>query len=1104
MYPTISEYIDAIRFAEDNLSSLSYLRPVLDKEGHVIMSSGNFAVVFKMRDSRNGDYYALKCFTREQDGRSKAYKEISKELSSIKSDYLISLRYLEYELFVDTSNSEETEFPVVLMDWVEGVTLDKYIQQYIGNSFELHDLCVEFAEMSKWLVNQSFAHGDLKPDNILVRPNGKLVLIDYDGMYTPSMIGQKAREIGSVNYRLPDRTVNDFNEYIDDFALAAISLSLKATSISYGILDKAGTNESFLFSESDYYNLKESETFQLLTELMYDDCSIAPYISTFILALNHTVLVPDNFNFGDTHVSDLITRGQCFTHVDEPMDEVGVIYSYDGKRVLKFDYSVSEETEIHIKEGVISICEDAFDNYKGRKLDLYLPKSLRFFTKESFDFQYSKLSWESPWFTYKDGIIYTRDFTGCIMRHLDVAKIDNRVRIIERNCFKNLNVSGLDLPQGLCKIKFRAFLHSFMDEELRMPEKVKVIEESAFEGCSNLRRVFLNENLQLIGSKCFSSCADIEFVSFPDECELKVISNESFCNCQKLRRIVFPSRLKIIGDEAFECCHSIDELSFPESLIEIGKEAFSMGRARYGGSTKVCSLKKITLPKCLANVGDSSFESCNSLQEVSVLGDDTSFGKNIFDSCYSLVSFDAKHLKKVSDKMFYGCDELSSVDCPNLLEIGNCAFEKCSSLSFSMPNRVHNVGSGAFNGVRDVIPNFNYIYENSILYNNDYSQLITCNIDSEKLIIPDGVVDVSSKAFKHAYDYIIVPNSLSDKSIIEILSLKNIYVQLPKGRVGSFYSSYEIKTKMYGDKPVFIDGFGVVYSEDRKNLLKFPMSLKLDNYSVIKTCEEISKDAFEGDIDCDGQSIYYLGNKLKKLLLPQGLLRICDHGLDGCVELTELKLPDELFSLGKEALHGCRSIQHITLPSSLEQIEANSFPAHLNSIENYSPWFKVIGGCLLSDDNELLWIPPNIDSLDLPDIFLYKRKICMAYKDSILSIEGELLWTLQDIEEFHFPDGVVRICSGAFRSNWHLRSLKIPKGVAEIEDGAFGCFYALKSFYLPSTLTHVGDLRTRRGQGKYVKMFYPEEIHVPRGMKRYFLDLLPDLPEKTLIDDYNE
>lgn len=57
-YPLISEYIDAIMSAEDNFDKLNSLRPVLDDDGRPIMSSGNFAVVFKMKDERDGKLYA--------------------------------------------------------------------------------------------------------------------------------------------------------------------------------------------------------------------------------------------------------------------------------------------------------------------------------------------------------------------------------------------------------------------------------------------------------------------------------------------------------------------------------------------------------------------------------------------------------------------------------------------------------------------------------------------------------------------------------------------------------------------------------------------------------------------------------------------------------------------------------------------------------------------------------------------------------------------------------------------------------------------------------------------------------------------------------------
>ena len=252
MDSNIEEYIEAIKAAEDNFEELSYLRPVLGDDGLPVMTSGNFAVVFKMKDEETGKLYALKCFTKEQEGRAEAYHQIAEELKNVDSPYLISLRYLEKELFVDTKQTDETEFPVLLMDWVEGLTMDKFIISHFKDKGDLEVLAYRFSQLAQWLIKQPFAHGDLKPDNIIVSRNGSLVLVDYDGMYVPAMKGQKARELGSPDFRHPLRTENDFDGHIDDFPLMSILLSLKAISINPQLHLKYGSESRLLLSSSDY------------------------------------------------------------------------------------------------------------------------------------------------------------------------------------------------------------------------------------------------------------------------------------------------------------------------------------------------------------------------------------------------------------------------------------------------------------------------------------------------------------------------------------------------------------------------------------------------------------------------------------------------------------------------------------------------------------------------------------------------------------------------------------------------------------------------------------------------------------------------------------
>ncbi len=293
-FPLLSEYIEAIKSAEDNFKELTNLRPVLTDDGQPVMTSGNFAVVFKMQDGQSGKNYALKCFTREQEGREEAYHQIAEELKDADSPYLVSFRYLDKELFVDTTQTDETEFPVLLMDWVDGKTLDKYLRENLDDEYELEMLAYRFSQLAQWIIPLPFAHGDLKPDNILVREDGTLVLVDYDGMYVPAMKGQKARELGSPDFRHPRRTEDDFDEHIDDFPLVSILLSLKCISINTGVCYDLEQNEGIILHESDFRDIANSKANKAILNLI-NNTEIARLYATFIVILSEKKLDDNTF-----------------------------------------------------------------------------------------------------------------------------------------------------------------------------------------------------------------------------------------------------------------------------------------------------------------------------------------------------------------------------------------------------------------------------------------------------------------------------------------------------------------------------------------------------------------------------------------------------------------------------------------------------------------------------------------------------------------------------------------------------------------------------------------------------------------------------------------
>lgn len=340
-FPLISEYKDAVLYAEDNFKELTNLRPVLDDNGEPVMSSGNFAVVFKMEDESDGRYYAMKCFLKEQSGRNESYRLISEELENIDSSYLVSVKYLEKELFVDSTNCKEEEFPVLLMDWIEGQTLDKYIKNIIDDENELSLLAYRFGQLAVWLIHQPFAHGDLKPDNILVRPDGSLVLIDYDGMFVPAMKGQKAREIGSPDFSHPLRGVDDFDEHIDDFSISSIALSLKAIACKPSLWDEFGADDRLLLSKNDYVNIGESLCVKAICSLA-NDSDISALLGLFYIVCSKLCL--------NTHIA------RCFV-LNHRMSKM--INADDADNIERLFEKKKEEGKIM---EFIRYCNDNIDN----------------------------------------------------------------------------------------------------------------------------------------------------------------------------------------------------------------------------------------------------------------------------------------------------------------------------------------------------------------------------------------------------------------------------------------------------------------------------------------------------------------------------------------------------------------------------------------------------------------------------------------------------------------------------------------------------------------------------------------------------------------------
>ena len=592
------------------------------------------------------------------------------------------------------------------MDWIDGETMETYIAENYQDNYTMAMLCYRFCKMAAWLRSQPFAHGDIKPDNIMVRPDGSLTLVDYDGMFVPAMKGQKSPTIGTKDFSHPLRTIDDFDETIDDFALASIALSLKAISLKPSLLDEYGAADRLLFSAADYRDLSKSKVMTALQELMNDE-KLATLLSMLLLANANKSLAMCSFRLfvgkePELKIENLSTEVTEQDLENAVEDEYGVKYSRDGRRLLKVSNSL--DGSYKIKENTKVICNDAFWGCTSLSC-IVIPNSVTYIGDDAFS-----------------------------MTALSSVVISNSVTSIGKGTFANCT-----------------FLSSIV-----IPNSVTSIEKQAFDGCTSLSSIVIPDSVTNIGERAFSSCTSLSGIVIPNS--VKSIGYRMFSSCTSLSSIVIPNSVTSIGDSAFWDCTSLFSIIIPDSVTSIGSCAFS----------NCSSLSNIVIPASVTNMDGNPFLYWNGILTVlsssffyanDVLIDNvkktiiafrnkessyiipnsiTGIGPNAFSHCETLSNiFIPNSVTSIGDNAFGGCTTLSKIVIPNsMTSIGNRAFDSCASLSsIVIPNSVTSIGDSAFSGCTSLF----------------------------SIIISDSVTSIGSCAFSNcsSLSNIVIPNSVT-------------------------------------------------------------------------------------------------------------------------------------------------------------------------------------------------------------------------------------------------------------------------------------------------------------------------------------------------------
>lgn len=228
---TLLQYLNSLHDPAGLLRTLGEIEVCREADGRLCYTAGNSAVVFKIR--HEGRLKSLRCYTRPAPNRAAIY-----------GDHLFP-----EELFVYTAPDRGEWVDVVVDDWIEGTTLGEAIAEAaeIRDTDRLTVLSAAFDRLGLKMVSDDRAHGDLKPENVIVTPAGELQLIDFDARFLPAFAGMSSPELGTAAFRHPSRTAADFDASLDDYPIALISTALHALALDPTLHDRYRDRDGLLF-----------------------------------------------------------------------------------------------------------------------------------------------------------------------------------------------------------------------------------------------------------------------------------------------------------------------------------------------------------------------------------------------------------------------------------------------------------------------------------------------------------------------------------------------------------------------------------------------------------------------------------------------------------------------------------------------------------------------------------------------------------------------------------------------------------------------------------------------------------------------------------------
>lgn len=333
MWPTPQDYNEAVQQPQACFTDaeLRRCRVELNHLGLPRPMTGAFASVYRLSNV-SGTSWAVRCFLEHRDDMKERYKAIKAAIAGPAQDLFASFEYIERGIKV-----RNEWYPILKMEWVEGDSIDRYLDRHVKTRAKVVSLHKQFRELALKLKNAGIAHGDLQHGNILVTENG-LRLIDYDDMFVAGLAGKVSHELGHRNFQHPKRSNEHFNADLDNFAEWVIDLSLKALVVEPDIWrDFHCGDDCLLFRHKDFKEPDDSAILKLLLNHDQTDLRDSAKLFADVLKLRPT-MTPD-YQSDARVVGQLVHLASVEVIEESEQEAFGDAASSAGERVRATELS---------------------------------------------------------------------------------------------------------------------------------------------------------------------------------------------------------------------------------------------------------------------------------------------------------------------------------------------------------------------------------------------------------------------------------------------------------------------------------------------------------------------------------------------------------------------------------------------------------------------------------------------------------------------------------------------------------------------------------------------------------------------------------------------